>query len=340
MLTRREVLTAAAALACGVPAFADPQDELSMNVTCKPPSFKTRRPVMVLNGNCPLPDGVILKINLSRVIENLQGGQLLPTYVGSGSGTEGIEGKKFTYDTPIDGPGKFMVSVALPVDMQERQHYEEVKKKTANKHTWQFEFLVWGDDLVAQLSPKLTELATLISECREMLKRFEAACGNEQVWAAQQKGLVAEANKLRSKLEGHELKGFYPAAVNNLFYTVRNVITNAPYYTFSDGKFTGAKDYHADSKKVSTYRNEDFNWENLKRYVEESLPCSGREFSLWIVKDLRRTGGVMRPDIQEAVKQQTKAPGVDFFAERLQKATISDLDPLEAEIRGTAKDKK
>lgn len=335
MLTRREVLTAAAALACGVPAFAEPQDELSLIVNCKPPSFKVRKPIMVLTGSCPLPDGVILKINLSRVIENLQGGQLIQTFVGSGSGTEGIEGKKFNYDTPIDGPGKFLVTVALNVDMQDRQHYDEVKKKTANKHTWQFEFLVWGDELVSQLGPKLTELQSLIAECREMLKKFEDACQNEQVWAAQQKPLVAEANKLRAKLEGHELKGFYPAAVNNLFYTVRNVITNAPYYTFSDGKFTGAKDYHADSKKVSTYRNEDFNWANLKRYVEESLPCSGREFSLWIVKDLRRTGGVMRPDILDAIKQQEKAPGVDFFAEKLRKATISDLDPLEAEIRGT-----
>lgn len=334
MLTRREVLTAAAALACGVPAYADPQDELAMTVNCKPPSFKVRKPVMVLTGSCPLPDGVILKINLSRVIENLQGGQLIQTFIGSGSGTEGIESKKFSYDTPIDGPGKFLVTVALPIDMQDRQHYEEVKKKTSAKHTWQFEFLVWGDELVSQLGPKLTELQTLIGETRELLKKFEQACQNEQVWMAQNKALVAEANKLRAKLEGHELKGFYPAAVNNLFYTVRNVITNAPYYTFSDGKFTGAKDYHADSKKVSTYRNEDFNWENLKRYVEESLPCSGREFSLWIVKDLRRTGGVMRPDIQEAVKQQTKAAGVDVFAERLQKATISDLDPLEAEIRG------
>jgi hypothetical protein len=334
---RCAVLTVVAALACWGPAGALPQaEELTLIVNCKPPSFKTRRPVMVLTGSCPLPDGVILKINLSRVIENLQGGQLLQTYSGAGSGTEGLEGKKFTYDTPIDGPGKFQVSVMLPVDMQERQHYDEVKKKTANKHTWQFEFLVWGDELVSQLSPKLTELQSVIAETRELLKRFEAACQNEQVWAAQQKPLVAEANKLRAKLEGHELKAFYPAAVNNLFYTVRNVVTNAPYYTFSDGKFSGAKDYHADSKKVSTYRNEDFSWENLKRYVEESLPCSGREFSLWIVKDLRRTGGAMRPDILEAVKAQIKAPGVDFFAERLQKATITDLDPLEAEIRGTA----
>jgi hypothetical protein len=52
------------------------------------------------------------------------------------------------------------------------------------------------------------------------------------------------------------------------------------------------------------------------------------------VKDLRRTAGKMRPEILEAIKLQKAAPGVDVFAERLQKATISDLDVLEADIRG------
>jgi hypothetical protein len=335
MVQRRAVLAAVAALCCwGSAGAQQATDELALNVTCKPPSFKTRRPLLVLNGSCPLPDGVILKVNLSRIIESLAGGELQQSFQGAGSGTVEMESKKFVYDAPIDGPAKFMATITLPVDLQEKQHAAEVKKRTANKLTWQFEFLVWGDDLITQIGPKLTELQSLIAECRDLLKKFEAACVSEQAWLSQAKELVAEANKLRNKLEGHELRGYYPAAVTNMHYTVRNIITNAPYYTFSDGKFSGAKDYHADSKKVSTYRNEDFTWDNLKRYVEESGPCAGREFSLWIVKDLRRTAGQMRPEIQEAVKQQQKAAGVDLYAERLQKATISDLDPLEAEIRG------
>jgi hypothetical protein len=335
MVQRRVVLAAVAALCCWSSAGArQASEELPLSLTCKPPSFKTKKPTLLLNGSCPLADGIVLKMNLSRVIESLAGGELQQTYEGAGGGTVEIESKKFSYDTTIDGPAKFLATIALPVDMQDKQHAAEVKKRTANKQTWQFEFLVWGDDLVGQIGPKLTELQSVIAETRDLLKKFEAACASEQSWLAQSKELVAEANKLRSKLEKHELKAYYPAAVTNMYYTVRNIITNAPYYTFSDGKFTGAKDYHADSKKVSTYRNEDFSWDNLKRYVEESAPCAGREFCLWIVKDLRRTAGQMRPEIQEAVKQQQKAAGVDFFADRLQKATISDLDALEAEIRG------
>ncbi|HUR38106.1 MAG TPA: hypothetical protein VM222_01380 [Planctomycetota bacterium] len=290
--------------------------------------------MLALNGSCPLPDGVILTISLNHAVESLANGVLEETVSGARSGTSEIVSKKFAYGAPIEGPGKFLVQVGVPIELQEMQHAAEVKKRTAKRTAWQFEYMVWDDELVPQLSPKLLEFQTLVAEVRAEVKKFELACETEQGWLSQAKALTLEGNKLRARLEGHELKAFYPAAVNNLFYTMRNVLTNTAYYTFTNGKFSGATDYHAENKKVSTFRKEDFNWENLKRYVEESLPCAGREFSLWIVKDLRRTAGQMRPEILEAIKLQKAAPGVDVYSERLQKATISDLDALEADIRG------
>ncbi|HZE99813.1 MAG TPA: hypothetical protein VE981_22595 [Planctomycetota bacterium] len=340
MAKRAFVLSAVAVLLGGIPLRAEPratQEELALTLTCKPPSFKVRRPSMVLNGSCPLPDGVILKVNLSRILESLSGSELQESATGAGSGSSEVEGRKYSYEATIEGPGKFMAQVGVFVDMQEKQHADEVRKKTGTRQNWQFEFMVWGDELVTQLPGKLTEMLSLVKETLELAKRFEAACSSEQGWAGQSKGLVAEGNKMRVKLENHELKAFFPAAVNNMFYTVRNMVTNAPYYTFSDGKFTGAKDYHADQKKVQTFKKEEFSWENLKRYIEESGPCAGREFSLWIVKDLRRTAGQMRSEISDAVRQQKAAPGVDLFVDRLLKATISDLGPLENDIRGVAK---
>lgn len=325
-------VVAAALLVLGVESGE--QDELQLSLTCKPPSFKVRRPLLVLQGTCPLPDGVVLKVNLSRAAESLVGSELQSVYVGAGSGTSETEGKKFVYDTAIDGPGKYNAQVVILNDMQEERLAAEVKKKAGAKRSWQFELLVWGDELIPQVAPKLTELHALITETRDLLKRFEKACQSEQGWASEAKPLVAEGTKLQAKLDRHELKAFYPAAVNNLYYTVRNVVNNAPYYTFQDGKFTGAKDYHADGSKVKTYRGEEFNWDNLKRYIEESLSVGGREFCLWVVKDLRRTAGQLRPELVEAVKSQKAAAGVEVWQERLQKAAFSDLDALEAEIRG------
>jgi hypothetical protein len=340
MLKRVAVVAAAAAVLALGPGRADSreQEELHLQVTCKPPSFKIRRPLLILNGTCPLSDGIILKVNLSRVTETVSGAAIQPTFTGAGNGTCDIEGKKFLYDAPIDGPGKYNVQISLVEDLQEKHLAAEVKKKAGTKRNWQFEFLVWGDELITQISPKLNDMHTLVTETRDLIKRFERAAASKEGWAAESKPLVAEGTKFQAKLEHHELKAFYPGAMNELFYTVRNVVNNAPYYTYgADGKFSGAKDYHADNEKVKTYRGEEFNWENLKRYVESALPVAGREFSLWVVKDIRRTGA-SRPEIVDAVKAQKAAPGVDFYQERLQKAGISDVDALEADIRGLKPD--
>ncbi|HVR87314.1 MAG TPA: hypothetical protein VMU54_23520, partial [Planctomycetota bacterium] len=277
-------------------------------------------------------------LDLMRVTETLSGAEIQPTPIAVSGGNTEIEDKRFAITYNVEGPGKYQTQISLPLELQELDHVAEVKKRTATKKAWQFEFLVWGDDLIPLLSPKLMELSALVAESREFLKRLEQACQSAQSWAAQSKVLTAEGNKLTKKISNSDLRAYYPAAMDNLYFTMRGVVGNSPYYTFgADGKFAGAADYHADNKKVATFRNEDFTWENLKRYVEESLSCAGREFSLWIVKDLRRTAGLMRSEIQDAVKAQKAAPGVEPYAERLAKATISDLDGLEADIRNLKK---
>ena len=339
MLKRTAVVAALTLLWLG-PARAE-QDDLGMSLTCKPPSFKVRKPLLILNGTCSLPDGAYLKVNLSRVTEQVLGPELSQVYVGAGNGTSEISNKKFIYDSNIDGPGKYNVTITIIDDLQIKELVAEVKKRAGNKRNYQFEFLVWGDDLIGTISSKLNELTGLVNETREIVKKFEAASENKAGWDAQMKPLQNEGIKFQSKLENHELRAYYPAAVNNMYYTIRNVVNNAPYYTFgANGKFSGAKDYHADGEKVKTFRGEEFNWENLKRYIEDTPAIGGREFCLWIIKDLRRTAGQMRPDIQEAIKLHKASPGVDFWQERLSKATFSDLDGLEKEVRGPkAKDK-
>jgi hypothetical protein len=334
MVKRIAVVAAVALLALG-PARAEQEDGLGLSLTCKPPSFKVRRPLLVLNGTCALPDGVFLKVNLNRVTESALGPELQQMFVGAGGGTSGILGKKFVYDTPIEGPGKYNVQVSIVDDIQQKHLVPEIKKRAGDKRNFQFEFLVWNDDLVATVSSKLNELNALTNQTRDLVKKFERASASKVQWDAEVKPLSNEGSKFQASLEHHELKAYYPAAVNNLYYTIRNVVNNAPYYTYgADGKFSGAKDYHADGEKVKTFRGEEFNWENLKRYIEDTPTIGGREFSLWVIKDLRRTAGQMRPEIQDALKTHKAHAGVDFYQERLLKAGPSDFDPLEAEIRG------
>jgi len=334
-MAKRIVVVAALALLGLAPARAEQEEALQVTLNCKPPSFKVRRPLLVLNGTCGLPDGAYLKVNLARVTEQVLGPELSPMYIGAGNGTSTIAAKKFVYDTMIDGPGKYSVTVMIIDDLQDKQLVPEIKKKAGNRRNFQFEFLVWGDDLIGTVSSKLNEMTALVNETREIVKKFERASAMKGEWDGQMKPLQNEGTKFQAKLENHELKAYYPAAISNMYYTIRNMVNNAPYYTFgADGKFSGAKDYHADGEKVKTFRGEEFNWENLKRYIEDTPAIAGREFCLWIVKDLRRTAGQMRPEIQDALKTHKAAPGVDFWWERLSKAGPSDFDPLETEIRG------
>jgi hypothetical protein len=340
MVLRRLALLVVGVLLLGAPlrAQAPPQDELPITLNCKPPSFKNKHPQLAFTGSCPLSNGIILRIGLHRIGESLSAGQLMPNVVEAGGGNAEVEDKKINFSFTIDSPGKYMSEISFPLELQEKDHVTEVKKRTATKGNWQFEFLAWSDDLVPILPGKLLEISALVAEARDFVKRCEQACASEQTWKTVAKVMQKEGGTLSNKISGHELRAYFPAAIDNLFYTMRNVSTNAPYYSFgADGKFSGATDYHADGKKVKTFRNEDFSWDNLKRYVEDTIPCAGREYSLWMVKDLRRTGGTMRPEIQDAIKTNKTAPGVDAFAERIQKATIGDLDQLEADIRGIKK---
>jgi hypothetical protein len=335
MVKRIAAVVALALLALG-PARAEQEDGLGMSLTAKTPSFKNvRKPLLILNGTCALPDGVELKLNMTRVVEQMLGTEISPLFIGAGNGCPGVTGKKYMYDIPIDGPGKYVVNVAIIDDLQQKHLVPEIKKKVGDKRNHQYEFLVWGDDLVGTVSSKLIEMTALTKECADMVKKFEQASASKEQWAAESKVMTAEGGKLIVKLETHELKAYFPGAVGNLYYTIRTVVNNGPYYTYGpDGKFSGARDYHADGQKVKTFRNDEFNWDSLKKYVDDTPGFAGREFCLWIVKDLRRTAGQMRPDIQEAIKAHKADPGVDFWQERLSKATFSDLDVLEKELRG------
>lgn len=345
MLRRSALLAVLAALAWGsAPAESREQEELQVSLTTKTPSFKTKEPELFMNGVCPLSDGVILKLTLSRIVESMVGIQIQPMTLNAGGRTVEISGKKFSHTQAIGGPGKYSIQVSILEDLQEKHLAAEVKKKTASKHDWYFEVLVWGDDLVPMLGGKLNELQAHIQDTRELIKKFEKAISSEQGWKADMKGLVQEGNKFLAKMENNELRAFFPATLNALHFTVQNVVGSAPYYLFDkDGKFAGAKDYHTDGKKVLTFRGDEFNWDTVRRYMDDAVSSGGREFCLWVIKDLRRTASPVRPEVQEALKHHKGLPGVDVYWERLSKAGISDLDPLETEIRGvkpTAKDKQ
>jgi hypothetical protein len=135
--------------------------------------------------------------------------------------------------------------------------------------------------------------------------KCETASASEESLAKAQEALLAEGSRLESVLRAHPVGNSYPATLNCLLRTVRILL--------------GPRSSES--------------WDSLKRDVEEASPVSGREFCLWMIKDLRRTEGRARPELILALKAHKNAQGVDSWGERVKKASLSDLSGLEAEIR-------
>lgn len=286
-----------------------------------------------LIGSCHLPEGTVLKIHVARVAEYARGNEIQPDIRDGLRSACEIVGNRFTCEQPFNGPGTYRVQVSVTDELQKRELLEEVSKKVGKARARQFEFQVWGDDLVGSLLPKRLELNRLVEETQQVVARFEEGTLSQKVWAAKSKGSVALATTLERKLYRHELSIYYSAAITELSIIIRCVVNSSPYFTFdATGRFTGAR--NPGGAQLNTPWGDSFNWANIERHVYDTIPMSGREFCLWIIKDLRRTGGIPSSGMREVIRSQKSTPGVKAWNERLERASFSDLDDLEAEIRG------
>jgi hypothetical protein len=310
-----------------------PAQETEISVACKAPSAKAKVSILRLEGAVPFPDHAVLKIGLFRSSEDYGAGHIVATTVGVGGGVVEVKGKKFVYEPPVQGPGAYQVQVAFMDEFQRPAVMEQLKGKVT-KRQWKFDFMAWTDDLLPQIGPRLDEIAVFQRESLDALKRFEEATANEANWKVQQKELVDSVAKLMQKIEKSEGKAHFPAALNQLFYTVRSVHGTSPYFHWENGKFAGGKSYHADNQEIKSHRNEPYTFPNLKKYIEEAVPLAGREMALWILKDIKRAG-VVRPEVQEVLKKYGTYAGLAPFAERLGTATPPDLEALEKDLRGS-----
>src|SRR6185436_3943441 len=90
-----------------------PQDDLPLTLTCDSPSFRHGWGDLVLKGTCPLPDGVLLKIVLTHLAEEIADGAIRLRAMGSGSRAAELKHGAFICDQRIEGPGAYIVEVSL-----------------------------------------------------------------------------------------------------------------------------------------------------------------------------------------------------------------------------------
>lgn len=300
-----------------------------LSVEYRPPSAP--RPLHRLIGKSPFPDGIYFKVRIQQQHEELSAGSLRPAFQGLTTEVLALRNGRFEFDWTGDEAGVLRFEVSAGDELQERDLVPAIPVKE-DRRRWTFEYAGWTDQLRTRLEPQRAELADLALEARKIVDACEAATASEERFRAESKALISSAERFGNRITVLGPRTLYPAAYAEIEYTMRNLQVLMNYFRWVDGKFAGPKSYYGDGKGDLTHRSEAFAFATVRRYLEESVEIAGREFCLWIVKDIRRAG--RRDDHAALAKSQQAAPGVKPFAERLMKPlTPGELSALEAEIR-------
>jgi hypothetical protein len=279
-----------------------------------------------LEGRASLPEATVLSLSLTFHEERWVEGRLetKPTLMASGLSAV-VEGR-FTFEGTAGRPGLYEAEVLLSADFQNPRLAPQTRQRE-----WTFSIPGWGDELVPRLGSGLHQEDALGREALFAIDQFERAAAAEAAWRQEGGALLRRTRELMNRIEQSESMRLYPASLGILFVTIRSLAGAAPFFSWKDGQFDGPRSYHAPEQRLKTYRQEDFTFANLKRYVAESGEAAGREMALWLVKDLRRGGP--RGAVQDALATEAGHAGLARFADRLGKASIEDLPLLEKEIR-------
>jgi len=332
----RAFLAAAAVLTASGPAFPRPQDPAKKDaVELKCVNVPTKnRPTLRLEGeSSTLPEGVILNMEILQVSERAAGPNLTTSGNSYHSDRVKVQRKKFVYVSPAGtSPGFYRVVVRLMDDMQGSRSRAALKEAgTPVPQEWAFDYAAWGDDLAGRLSSALLEFDGQVTEAKAMMDRFAQATSQKAIWEANGKTLDRDASRMIADVSKSEAKQLFPAGAGEITTVLGSAQSSTRFCVFSaDGKFEKVHNYHNPDGKAVTHRQEEFNWDNLKKYLDEAMELAGREYALWVVKDARRAGRVSEA-LAKAVKDQAAHPGVSLYVNRLQQG--DRLDELEQLIR-------
>jgi hypothetical protein len=288
---------------------------------------------LLVTGKLSLPDGAVLKLTLHRLTEQWVRGRLEAVPQEAGGGLARVDRGSFSFESAWDGPGICSITASLDESFQDPALKEALTKKPAGA-AWKQASPGWEQELLPQLSGGLAELDRFVKGALDFVGECEQATATEDVWKSQRKTLLRKGATLLAQIDKSESRKLYPAAHGQIQSTVRDILSNARSFVWKDGKFSGAAAYHNKNEPEMNFRQEEFTFANFRRYVNEATGISGREFALWIVKDIRRAG--RRSVHGEAVRQEARRPGVAEYAARLGEESPA-LAQLEEDIRENRK---
>jgi hypothetical protein len=290
-------------------------------ITLKARLLAGRTRLLNLDGAVDLPDRFMLFVAVRAETEAFDGRRLRPDAKLVYGGFAPVVRGRIALDVPWATPSLVQIQATLAESNQNPESLAAMKGKYPIRE-WTFRASGWDHTLAARLEPAAEEIEAAAAELGALLKDVESACATEERWRREAPRLVPAARALRERLERLPARALFPATADTLLYAARNLDGDSAYFAWKAGVFEGPVSYHADQRKLKTFRGDEWTFASLRRYAREAPAVAARELALWIVKDLRRAGP--RPELAALAKRTP-------FAERL--GAGSDLDALEAEIR-------
>ena len=316
------VMMAALALAASQTPSPDP---VALRMVSAP---KKGAGELKFEGKAVFPDGVVLKAMLYRAEERLAEGGLAPELAEIAAEVATVEGRRVAFTMAIKDPGQYRLVVELREDLQEPDLVKAITNTLGGK--WTFDQAVWGDDFAGPLGSKLRDFDAQVDASLSMIRRFAQASASMPAWKESYPLLDKELGAFLKKFDQTPLERVYPAAVQELRLSMRNLKGNAEAMMFNqDGSCKGSIDYRT-QKPTKTIHAEDFTFEAILKEVEAARAAAGREFVLWLIKDSRRSG--VRPELTALLRSEAKHPGISPHVEALD--GFKEADGVEKQIRG------
>jgi hypothetical protein len=313
----------------------------SVTLTCRSRAFRSRHPLFLLLGGCPLSDGAIVSYRVHVSVDVLRGDRLVSESESAGMGMCEVENRHFSLEHPVDRSGRYTFVVSIPWDMQGPNLLKEVQEKFASKRTWSWTFEFPGEARFFESGRRLADLALLVESAFDLVAGFDLATRSEELWNQEKDSLVARCNALRSRPANPDLQLYFPAAVRSLDGMFRYLAVNSRDFVFRDGKFSGLRGRQVQPLGAGPFLidpNDNSPWDGFKRCAKEARAIAGREFCLGVIRSLRGSNGVLKPEVAAALEAAKEAPGVRPWAATLQAATLADLGKIEDEVRNPGTD--
>lgn len=285
-----------------------------------------------------LPDGTTLTLRISRLEERFKAGALKAEEHPAGSSLGFVKDGVFAWSGPAGGPGSYRATAELLADLQKLKVIQALKERNAAlPQKWSFEFEAWGDDMAGQLARALEEFDRLEAKAEALVQRGAQASASREEWRAAVPKLTEDIRALEEQLGGCASKRFFTAAGQRLSAAVGLLFGAMRMARFDrgTGKLVGFFNMENPQDPVVKFEDEPLSWESLRKKLQDMKETAGREFALWALKDMRRTGGRPSPALQAALQAAASHPGLAPFADRLAKG--SPPKELEAEIRAPRK---